>query len=157
MNKKQDSPNIPESASSRRDFIRKTTTIVAAGAVASKLAFPSVTFGVEDTKKLKIGLVGAGGRGTGAAVQALIADDNVELTAIGDLYEDKIMLQARLVAKQVPKKFNMQHTFAGMDAYKALHKKSIEDPDTFWGEVANELHWFKKWDKVRDWQLPSRI
>jgi acetyl-CoA synthetase len=39
--------------------------------------------------------------------------------------------------------------------YKALHKRSIEDPDGFWGEVAKDLHWFKPWDKVLEWELPD--
>jgi len=34
------------------------------------------------------------------------------------------------------------------EAYDALYKKSIEDPEAFWGDVASELHWFKKWDRV---------
>jgi acetyl-CoA synthetase len=32
--------------------------------------------------------------------------------------------------------------------YDALYKKSIEDPEAFWAGVAEELHWFKKWDRV---------
>ncbi|NOX98656.1 MAG: Gfo/Idh/MocA family oxidoreductase [Verrucomicrobia bacterium] len=126
MNKTQDSTNTPEPASSRRDFIRKTTTAIAGGAVATKFAFPSVTFGAADTKKLKIGLVGCGGRGTGAAVQAMTADDNVELTAIADLYEDKIMKQQRLIAKQNPKSFNVQHTFTGLDSYKKVIDSGVD-------------------------------
>ena len=38
----------------------------------------------------------------------------------------------------------------GMDAYRALHKRSIERPEEFWGDVAKELHWFKPWSKVLD-------
>ncbi|MEM8868020.1 MAG: acetate--CoA ligase [Verrucomicrobiota bacterium] len=38
----------------------------------------------------------------------------------------------------------------GLDAYRALYKKSIEDPETFWADVAGELHWFKPWDTVLD-------
>lgn len=48
------------------------------------------------------------------------------------------------------KEFQDQAHIAGMDAYKELHKKSIENPDTFWAEAADELHWFKKWDRVMD-------
>ena len=48
------------------------------------------------------------------------------------------------------KEFQDQAHIAGMEAYKELHKKSIEDPDTFWSEAASELHWFKKWDQVMD-------
>ena len=33
--------------------------------------------------------------------------------------------------------------------------RALEDPENFWGEVAGELHWFKKWDKVLDWNPPD--
>lgn len=36
----------------------------------------------------------------------------------------------------------------GMEAYRQLYAKSIESPETFWAEAAEELHWFKKWDTV---------
>ena len=39
---------------------------------------------------------------------------------------------------------------SGEDAYKKLYAKSIEDPEAFWTEAADELHWFKKWDSVLD-------
>lgn len=36
------------------------------------------------------------------------------------------------------------------DEYKALYDRSIADPEGFWGEMAEDLHWFKKWDQVLD-------
>ncbi|MDB5297540.1 MAG: Acetyl-coenzyme synthetase [Phycisphaerales bacterium] len=39
--------------------------------------------------------------------------------------------------------------------YDALYRESIDDPDAFFGRAAGELHWFKRWDKVLDWQLPD--
>ena len=38
--------------------------------------------------------------------------------------------------------------------YEALYARSIADPEAFWAEAASELHWFEKWSKVLDWQLP---
>lgn len=46
--------------------------------------------------------------------------------------------------------FVKQAKIAGMDAYKELYQKSIHEPLEFWSEIANELHWFKPWDKVLD-------
>ena len=46
--------------------------------------------------------------------------------------------------------FVNQAKIAGMDAYKELYKKSIENPSEYWSNVANELHWFKPWVKVLD-------
>lgn len=43
----------------------------------------------------------------------------------------------------------------GMEAYEALYQKAADDPAGFWAELAEqELHWFKKWDTVLDWQPP---
>ena len=38
--------------------------------------------------------------------------------------------------------------------YERLYRQSLDDPDTFWGDVANELHWFRPWDKVTEWNEP---
>ena len=38
--------------------------------------------------------------------------------------------------------------------YERLYRQSLDEPDQFWSDVANELHWFKKWDEVLDWQEP---
>jgi acetyl-CoA synthetase len=40
-----------------------------------------------------------------------------------------------------------------LEEYKKLYKKSIDDPDGFWGEQAKELDWYKKWDKVSEWDF----
>ncbi len=39
---------------------------------------------------------------------------------------------------------------SGMDTYKKMHAESINEPEKFWAGIADELHWFKKWDKVLD-------
>ncbi len=38
--------------------------------------------------------------------------------------------------------------------YESMYKRSVEDPEGFWSEVANELYWFQKWDKVLEWNFP---
>jgi acetyl-CoA synthetase len=38
--------------------------------------------------------------------------------------------------------------FKSLDEYRKVHKKSIEDPESFWANVAKELVWYKKWDRV---------
>jgi acetyl-CoA synthetase len=42
-----------------------------------------------------------------------------------------------------------------LEQYEILYKHSIDDPEAFWADVARELHWFKPWDKVLEWNLPS--
>ena len=38
--------------------------------------------------------------------------------------------------------------------YDRLYKRSIDDPEAFWREVAANHHWFKPFDKVLEWELP---
>jgi acetyl-CoA synthetase len=38
--------------------------------------------------------------------------------------------------------------------YQRLYKEAEEHPEEFWANIARELHWFKKWDRVLDWKLP---
>ncbi len=39
--------------------------------------------------------------------------------------------------------------------YRELYEQSIRDPAGFWGEAAEELHWFRSWDRVLDWKIPD--
>ncbi len=61
----------------------------------------------------------------------------------------------------VPQKFAPSADFSAqahvktVAEYEAMHKRSIEDPEGFWGEIASDCHFFKKWDKVREWNLPD--
>src|SRR5882672_6551136 len=77
------------STPSRRDFIKQST--MAAG---SLMAAPLVSHGeffnssADDT--IKIALIGCGGRGTGAATQALLTKQNVKLVAMADAFRDKL-------------------------------------------------------------------
>ncbi len=41
-----------------------------------------------------------------------------------------------------------------LEDYEAMYRRSIDDPDGFWSEQAEKLHWFKKWDKVLEWNEP---
>ena len=38
---------------------------------------------------------------------------------------------------------------------KRMLVRALEDPENFWGEMASELHWFKRWDKVFEWNYPD--
>ncbi len=44
---------------------------------------------------------------------------------------------------------------ASLEEYHALHRRSIEDPEGFWGGVAQELYWHKPWTEVLDWNPPD--
>jgi acetyl-CoA synthetase len=43
----------------------------------------------------------------------------------------------------------------GMEGYRALYERAKQDPQAFWGDIAEkELDWFQKWDTVLDWSNP---
>jgi acetyl-CoA synthetase len=46
-----------------------------------------------------------------------------------------------------------KQAYLTMADYKKLYRKSIDKPDEFWGEMADELEWFKKWEKVCEWDF----
>src|SRR5882724_10470039 len=71
---------------SRRSFLQKSS---AASATAFTIIKPELVRGAGD-EKLRAGLVGCGGRGTQAATQLLTGNENVELVAMGDIFEDKL-------------------------------------------------------------------
>src|SRR5262249_11762337 len=74
------------SPSTRRDFL-KTSAAVTAGVAATTLAYPgAVHAGGNDV--MKVGLIGCGGRGTGAAENVLHSAKGVELIAVGDYFQD---------------------------------------------------------------------
>ncbi|HUN85867.1 MAG TPA: acetate--CoA ligase [Terracidiphilus sp.] len=54
-----------------------------------------------------------------------------------------------------PEEFSRTAYIQSLEQYEAMYRKSIEDPEGFWSAAAKELHWFKPWDKVLDWKIPS--
>jgi myo-inositol 2-dehydrogenase/D-chiro-inositol 1-dehydrogenase len=78
----------------RRDFLKTSTLATAGGAIAGTMGLASRIHAAGDDT-LKVGLIGCGGRGTGAASQALNADTRVKLTALGDLFEDRLLLSLK--------------------------------------------------------------
>jgi len=83
--------------------------------------------GVKNNKTLKIGLIGCGGRGTGAASQALKADPNVKLWAIGDVFESQIP-KAVDNLKSFADKVDVpaERQFSGLDAYQKVIDSGVD-------------------------------
>ncbi|MFH1417693.1 MAG: acetate--CoA ligase [Planctomycetota bacterium] len=50
--------------------------------------------------------------------------------------------------------FSAQAHVKSVKEYEALYKRSIEDPEGFWGEIATNFHFFKKWNRVMEWKEP---
>ena len=111
--------NIQNRSPARRDFLR--TGALAAG-------FPAILKGASVTNAIKVGLIGCGGRGTGAAAQAMKADDYAELTAMADVYQERIDDSlARLRRAAGPKiKVESGKQFVGLDAYQKLIDSGVD-------------------------------
>jgi acetyl-CoA synthetase len=53
-----------------------------------------------------------------------------------------------------PKEFSSKARCKDLNEYRALYEESVNSPQTFWARVAEELHWFSKWDTVLEWNPP---
>jgi acetyl-CoA synthetase len=56
---------------------------------------------------------------------------------------------------QPPADFSAGSHIKSMEQYKTLYRQSIDQPEIFWGDVAKNFHWFKKWDTVLKWESPN--
>ena len=122
-------------ARSRREFIKASSLLVAGGAVAGGLnaAHAAHAFGSDE---IRIGLIGCGGRGTGAVVQALNTAGNdqikpngaVRLVAMADAFGDRLQGAYRSIASKhrdlvdVPK----ERRFSGLDAYEKVLECDVD-------------------------------
>ncbi|MEA1950162.1 MAG: Gfo/Idh/MocA family oxidoreductase, partial [Planctomycetota bacterium] len=120
-------PNAPLRSASRRDFLRSNSRILAAGLV-SQIGLPAITSGADSSDELKIGLIGCGGRGTGAAADALQADNNVKLTAVGDLFEPRLQRSLVALRRRMPEKVDVaaDRCFLGFDAYRKVIDSGVD-------------------------------
>ncbi|MDI6616688.1 MAG: acetyl-coenzyme A synthetase N-terminal domain-containing protein, partial [Syntrophaceae bacterium] len=70
------------------------------------------------------------------------------------------MAEAKVELKEVypiPQWIKEKAHIKGKEAYEKLYKRSIEDPEGFWSEIADEyVTWFKKWNKVEDYNFDMR-
>jgi len=112
----------PENAT-RRDFLKTSTGVAVGTALAGTFAAPrGVHAGASET--LRVGLIGAGGRGTGAAQNALAASPDNVLVAIGDTFADQARRSLDTLHQLDDVKDRVQvaddHLFSGFDAYKQV-------------------------------------
>ncbi|MUH34796.1 gfo/Idh/MocA family oxidoreductase [Zobellia amurskyensis] len=117
------------SKDTRRGFIKKAgaAALFSAGSIHMPVGLAN-SFSGTIKKQLKVGLVGCGGRGTGAAVQALNADPDVILHAMADAFEDRLTSSLNLLKKAHGKriKVDKERQFVGFDAYKKLIDSGVD-------------------------------
>ncbi|MEJ5962648.1 Gfo/Idh/MocA family protein [Pedobacter immunditicola] len=111
----------------RRAFIRTTGAAVIGSTLAFNLGFPGSAFAA-NKNTLKVGLIGCGGRGTGAAFQALSADPDVVITAMGDVFADRLEEAYKAINEVFPKKLkvNKDRKYVGFDAYKKVIESDVD-------------------------------
>ena len=109
-----------ETAKTRRRFLQ-----TAAGVLASA---PAILRADRVGSDLKVGLIGCGGRGTGAAAQALAADDKAVLWAMADIDMGQIEKSMAQVEKRQPGKVKVEpaRRFIGLDAFQKVIDSGVD-------------------------------
>ena len=112
---------------SRRDFLRNSTAAAVGASVLSGIT--SRAYAASD-ETIKVGLVGCGGRGTGAATQALSTEGPVKLVAMADAFSDQ--LESSLgrikgaVGDKAEERVGVDQKFIGFDAYKQMVAADVD-------------------------------
>jgi len=113
--------------SSRREFLK---TGGAAVGTALAAGFPAILSAQTVTNAIKVGLVGCGGRGTGAASQALTADDYAELTSVADVDAgqiDRSLTSLKRISKIAGRvKVEKAAQYVGLDAYQKVIASGVD-------------------------------
>ena len=111
----------------RRDALSKSLTAAASIGVATD-TFLSRTAYAAGSDIIKVGLVGCGGRGNGAAKNAMSADPGCRLTAIGDIFDKRLLLGKDVLQRGLKEQFAVDddHCFSGWDAFDKVLNSDID-------------------------------
>lgn len=120
-----------QDAANRRDFL-KQSTIAAVGATLLSQAVPVHGAYAGGDDLIRVGLIGCGGRGTGAAAQALSTAGNVKLVAMGDAFADRIQSSIAGIQSEGGEKVvsrmdvPAERQFVGFDAYQKVINAGVD-------------------------------
>ncbi len=119
--------NSTEKNPSRRDFIKTGSAVVAGGAALGSLSIAQAAHSY-GSDEIKIGLVGCGGRGTGATVQAMNTKGPVKLIAMADVFGDRLQASLRGIKGQHADKVDVptERQFVGLEGYKGVMASDID-------------------------------
>ncbi len=121
-----DKPKQPTKPS-RRKFLATGTT--AAGAVTlGTFASPALGFHASVDDTLKVGLIGCGGRGTGAVQDILEADSRAKVTALADAFIDRVNITKDILQTDVADKYAVaeENIFTGISCHEEIVKTDID-------------------------------
>lgn len=113
---------MAQQALTRREFLK------ASAGVAALATLPVELFAhAQGSDKLRVGLIGCGGRGTGAAIDCLDAHPSVELYAMGDVFEDRLNASLKALEEEKKDRLNIgNRKFVGLDAYKGVISSGVD-------------------------------
>jgi len=116
-------PDSNTTQTTRRNFLKTS----AAAAMAGSLTIGRSAHAAGD-ETLKVGLIGCGGRGTGAAANALNADENAKLIAMGDAFGDRLEGSLKGLKKKYEDRVTVDadHQFVGFDAYQKVIDSGVD-------------------------------
>ena len=111
---------------SRRSFLKSSAMLGAAGLAGGLSLSRAVHAAGSDV--LRVGLVGCGGRGSGAAVNALTADKHAKLVAMADAFADRLGSSLKQLRKAKGDQVDVapDHCFSGFDAYQKLIQSGVD-------------------------------
>ncbi len=117
-------------SSTRRDFLKASSAVAASAGVLSSLSMTSGVFASGDDT-IRVGLIGAGGRGRGAAAQALSTEGNVKLVAIADAFRDRLDEGLSEITKKLGPRadrieIDEDQKFVGFDAYQQVIDSGVD-------------------------------
>lgn len=121
-------PHASSPTLTRRDFVRASAgAAIVAPFALSPLSVAASAFAA-GSDQIKVGLVGCGGRGTGAAVNALDADPGVVIHAMADAFSDKLASSLANLRSKASDRVTVDESrsFVGFDAYKKLLATDID-------------------------------
>ncbi len=118
-------PTTQNAATSNRRSFLQASTLAAGGVLAAAKAS---TLHAAGSDVIKVGLVGCGGRGSGAANEILYADKGIELVAMADLFKNQLDACRDRLSKRYADQCKVpdDQCFVGYDAYKDLLKTDIQ-------------------------------
>ena len=122
----------------RRDFIKGAATVAAASAFGAgfilkscstdrtQVVLPGFLDKAPDGRVLKAGLIGCGGRGTGAAFNFLNAGDNLQITALADVFQDRMDRCRQQLKERMNVEVADEKCFVGFDAYQKVIESDVD-------------------------------
>jgi predicted dehydrogenase len=130
---------MKNSSISRRNFLGKAATVGVAGVIVPSIitscsresakkvvAIPTMLDQAPDGPVLRAGVVGCGGRGSGAAINFLSAGPNLQIVALGDTFQDRVDSCREKIMKEKGQDVPVEKCFVGFDAYQKVIDAGVD-------------------------------